>query len=108
MIVLVHETLIVEGARAQCTIVWEAAADPSSSASYDVPWVTQVIAEAILSISPEESDQTFAHMYLPIVTEGNLRTWYPYRSWLPTPANFAFQRNVKTLNDYIASLIVKR
>lgn len=61
-----------------------------------------------MSISPEESDQTFAHMYLPIVTEGNLRTWYPYRSWLPTPANFAFQRNVKTLNDYIASLIVKR
>ena len=31
--------------------------------------LTQVIAEAILSISPEESDQTFAQMYLPIVTE---------------------------------------
>lgn len=70
--------------------------------------MVQVIAEAILSISPEESDQTFARMYLPIVTEGNTRTWYPYRAYLPTPSNFEFHRNVKVLNDYITSLIVKR
>jgi len=68
----------------------------------------QVIAEAILSLSPEESDQTFAKMYLPIVTEGNLRTWYPYRAYLPTPANFAFHQHVKVLNDYITSVIEKR
>jgi cytochrome P450 len=68
----------------------------------------QVIAEAILSLSPEESDQTFAKMYLPIVTEGNLRTWYPYRAYLPTPANFAFHQHVKVLNDYITSIIEKR
>lgn len=68
----------------------------------------QVIAEAILSLSPEESDKTFAKMYLPIVTEGNLRTWYPYRAYLPTPANFAFHRHVKVLNDYITSIIEKR
>lgn len=68
----------------------------------------QVIAEAILSLSPEESDQTFAHMYLPIVTEGNLRTWYPYRAYLPTPANFAYHRHVAVLNAYITSVIEKR
>lgn len=68
----------------------------------------QVIAEAILSLSPEESDQTFANMYLPIVTEGNLRTWYPYRAYLPTPANWAFHQHVKVLNDYISKLVEKR
>lgn len=55
----------------------------------------KVIAEAILSLSPEESDETFAKMYLPIVTEGNLRTWYPYRAYLPTRDNWEFHRHVK-------------
>lgn len=32
----------------------------------------QVIAEALLSLDSEESDSTFAHMYLPIVEEGKL------------------------------------
>lgn len=68
----------------------------------------QVIAEAILSLSPEESDQTFAKMYLPIVTEGNLRTWYPHRAYLPTPANFAYHRHVAVLNTYITGVIEKR
>jgi len=70
--------------------------------------VNQVIAEALLSISPEESDKTFAKMYLPIVTEGNMRVWYPYRAYLPTPSYFAFHRNVARLNDYVTSLITKR
>lgn len=68
----------------------------------------QVIAEAVLSLSPEESDQTFARMYLPIVTEGNRRTWYPHRAYLPTPAFWAFRKDVKVLNDYITSVIEKR
>lgn len=69
----------------------------------------QVIAEALLSISPEESDSTFAKMYLPIVTEGNLRTWYPYRAYLPfLPSFWKHRQNVKTLNDYISSIIEKR
>lgn len=68
----------------------------------------QVIAEAVLSLSPEESDETFAKMYLPIVQEGNLRTWHPYRMFLPIPAFFQFQKDVKKLNDYVTSLIVKR
>eukprot|EP00428_Durinskia_dybowskii_P071154 CAMPEP_0170399000 /NCGR_PEP_ID=MMETSP0117_2-20130122/23724_1 /TAXON_ID=400756 /ORGANISM="Durinskia baltica, Strain CSIRO CS-38" /LENGTH=493 /DNA_ID=CAMNT_0010655639 /DNA_START=27 /DNA_END=1508 /DNA_ORIENTATION=+ len=68
----------------------------------------QVIAATILSLSPEESDETFAHMYLPIVTEGNLRTWSPERMYLPTPAWFKFRRDVAKLNNYVTSLIVKR
>lgn len=81
---------------------------PLSPSPSLTPPKQQVIAEAILSLSPEESDQTFAHMYLPIVTEGNLRTWYPYRAYLPTPANFAYHRHVAVLNAYITSIIEKR
>ena len=68
----------------------------------------QVIAEAILSLSPEESDQTFANMYLPIVTEGNLRTWNPERMYIPTPSWFQFHKDVARLNNYVTSLIEKR
>ena len=68
----------------------------------------QVIAEAILSLPPEESDSTFAHMYLPIVTEGNLRTWSPQRMLIPSPAMFKFEKDVMKLNDYVTSLIVNR
>jgi cytochrome P450 len=68
----------------------------------------QVIAEAVLSITAEESDRTFAHMYLPIVEEGNLRTWDPSRQFLPTPAWFSFRTAVQTLNNYVTGIIVKR
>ncbi|KAJ1436454.1 cytochrome P450 [Ochromonadaceae sp. CCMP2298] len=68
----------------------------------------QVIAETILSLSPEESDQTFAHMYLPIVEEGNLRTWNPERMYIPTPSWFKFRRDVAKLNNYVEGLVTKR
>lgn len=68
----------------------------------------QVIGEAVLSLSPEECDATFAEMYLPIVTEGNLRTWDPSRMYLPTPAWFRFKADVKRLNDYVTGLVTKR
>jgi cytochrome P450 len=68
----------------------------------------QVIAETICSLSPEESDQTFAHMYLPIVEEGNLRTWNPERMYIPTPSWFKFHQDVKRLNDYVTALITSR
>lgn len=68
----------------------------------------QVIAEAILSLPPEESDRTFAHMYLPIVEEGNLRTWSPQRMVLPTPSWFKHRKDVEKLNNYVTSLIEKR
>lgn len=68
----------------------------------------QVIAEAILSLTPEESDMTFAKMYLPIVEEGNLRTWHPERVFIPSPAWFRFRKAVKVLDDYVIGLILKR
>lgn len=68
----------------------------------------QVIAKALLSLAPEESDQTFAHMYLPIVEEGNLRTWHPERMYLPTPSWFKFRRDVERLNSYVEGLIQAR
>ena len=69
----------------------------------------QVIAEAILSLSPEESDETFAHMYLPIVEEGNLRTWHPERTFMPfLPAYWEYHASVKKLNGYVSGLINAR
>jgi cytochrome P450 len=69
----------------------------------------QVIAEAILSLEPNESDSTFAKMYLPIVEEGNLRTWHPERMYLPfLPAYHSYHENVKRLNEYVVSVINKR
>lgn len=68
----------------------------------------QVIAQAVLSISPEESDRTFAKMYLPIVEEGNLRTWDPTRAFIPNGNFFQFQKDVKALNDYVIGKIYAR
>jgi cytochrome P450 len=68
----------------------------------------QVISEALLSISAEESDETFAKMYLPIVEEGNLRTWDPTRMYIPGPAMVRHWLAVKRLNDYVSGLIRKR
>ena len=68
----------------------------------------QVIAEAVLSISAEESDKTFADMYLPIVEEGNKRTWNPTREWLPTPEYFHYKAACARLDDYVTDLIQQR
>jgi len=68
----------------------------------------QVIAEALLSLDPDESDKTFAKMYLPIVEEGNLRTWSPERMYILNPAWFAFRAAVHKLNSYVAKLIETR
>jgi cytochrome P450 len=69
----------------------------------------QVIAEAILSLAPSESDSTFAKMYLPIVEEGNLRTWHPERMYLPFLSAYReHTKNVQRLNDYVVSLINQR
>lgn len=61
----------------------------------------QVIGEAILSLTPEESDRVFPHLYLPIMEEGNRRSLEPWRTYLPTPAWFMQRRRVRQLNKYI-------
>jgi len=68
----------------------------------------QVICEAILSLSPNESDATLATMYMPIVEEGHRRVWYPFREYLPTPGWFKYFHDVRRINKYITSLIKKR
>ena len=68
----------------------------------------QVIGEALLSLSPEESDNVFPELYLPIVEEANRRTWYPFRAYLPLPATFAHARAVIQLNSYVTKLIQQR
>jgi cytochrome P450 len=68
----------------------------------------QVIADAVLSLSPEESDEVFPKLYLPIVEEANVRTWMPFKSYLPTPGNFAFRRASEELDLFVTDLIERR
>jgi cytochrome P450 len=68
----------------------------------------QVITEILVSLDHGKCDETLAHMYLPIVEEGNLRTWRPERMYLPLPSYFKYERDVKTLNDFISALVAER
>lgn len=69
----------------------------------------QVISGSFLSLSAEESDSTFATMYLPIVEEGNNRVWHPYRSVLfILPSFWKYHYNVYRLNNYVSGLIRNR
>jgi cytochrome P450 len=69
----------------------------------------QVISGTFLSLSAEESDSTFAKMYLPIVDESNARVWHPYRSYLfVLPAFWRQMHNVYRLNAYVSKLIRDR
>eukprot|EP00903_Cladosiphon_okamuranus_P015676 g14474.t1 len=69
----------------------------------------QVISEALLSLSAEESDETFATVYQPIVVEGHKRTWNPLRRFCPLlPAWWAHIKNQRILNQYITGIIRAR
>eukprot|EP00953_Heterococcus_sp_UTEX-ZZ885_P025439 13830-Heterococcus_DN1.PRE.4 len=69
----------------------------------------QVISDVLLSLSPQESDENFAHMYLPIVIECHKRIWNPLRSWcIFMPAFWKFQKNISALNKYISAIIKER
>jgi cytochrome P450 len=66
----------------------------------------QVISGSFLSLTAEESDSTFARMYLPIVEEANVRVWHPYRAYLIfLPSFWSYQLNVRRLNLYVSRLI---
>lgn len=69
----------------------------------------QVISDTFLSLSAEESDSTFAKMYLPIVEESNKRVWRPERRFLFfAPCFWNYHRGVLKLNAYVSKLIVER
>jgi len=69
----------------------------------------QVISSSFLSLSAEESDSTFAKMYLPIVDECNKRVWHPERAYMVfMPFFWLHHYHVYRLNSYVSSLIWKR
>lgn len=69
----------------------------------------QVISSSFLSLSAEESDSTFAQMYLPIVDECNKRVWHPERAYMFfMPFFWKHHYHVYRLNSYVSSLIWKR
>ena len=68
----------------------------------------QVIGEAILSLSPEESDELFPSLYLPIMDECNARSLSPWRTYLPTPEWFAHRKRVRQLDAAIIKIVRDR
>jgi beta-ring hydroxylase len=68
----------------------------------------QVIGEAILSLSPEESDEVMPNLYLPIMEECNRRSLEPWRAYLPNKEYFEHKNRVKKLNAYVIKLIRQR
>lgn len=69
----------------------------------------QVISKTFLSITADESDSTFAQIYLPIVDECNMRVWHPYRDFcFFLPFWWRHQSNVHRLNSYVSKLIRDR
>ncbi|MBK9755792.1 MAG: cytochrome P450 [Nannocystis sp.] len=68
----------------------------------------QVIAEAALSMTPEESDDVLPRLYEPLVAEANRRVWLPARAHLPIPARFQYDRSLRELNLYLRARIDAR
>lgn len=69
----------------------------------------QVISEGLMGLTPQESDATFAKMYLPIVIEANRRVWNPARSWaFFLPFWWQHRAHIRRLDDYISGLVLER
>jgi len=68
----------------------------------------QVIGEAILSLTPEEADEVFPHLYLPVMEEFNRRSLAPWRTYLPLPEWVRTKVRMRQLDRYVIGLIRKR
>jgi beta-ring hydroxylase len=68
----------------------------------------QVIAEATLSMGPDESDDVLPRLYEPTVAECNKRAWFPVRAKLPLPARFRYERAVRELDAFLVGKIAGR
>ncbi len=68
----------------------------------------QVIAEATLSMTPEESDEVLPRLYEPLVAEANRRVWLPLRAHLPIPARFHYDRSLRELDLFLRAKIDAR
>lgn len=68
----------------------------------------QVIAEATLSMGPDESDEVLPRLYEPLVEECNKRVWVPLRARLPIPARYRYDRAVRELDAFLTEKIEGR
>ena len=69
----------------------------------------QVISNTFMGLTAQESDTTFAKMYLPIVEESNIRVWQPERDFMIfMPFFWRHRHNVKKLNHFMETLILTR
>lgn len=69
--------------RAISTIIQKIRAGPVDLNEEYRHMTLQVIGEAALSFTPEQTDAIFPYLYLPIVHECNRRVWEPWRQFLP-------------------------
>lgn len=67
----------------------------------------QVIGEAILSLGPEECDDVFPSLYLPVMEESNKRVLAPWRYLYPLES-FKYNSRVHKLDTFIKSIIRTR
>ena len=67
----------------------------------------QVIGEAILSLGPEECDEVFPSLYLPVMEESNRRVLAPWRYLYPIQA-YQYSSRVKKLDTFIKGIIRQR
>ena len=68
----------------------------------------EVIAEACLGMSAEESDAVLPRLYEPIVAECNRRVWQPFRAALPLPATLRYRRRLRELDAFLGAKIDAR
>lgn len=67
----------------------------------------QVIGEAILSLPPEECDNVFPELYLPVMEESNKRVLAPWRYLYPIHV-LRYNQRMHALNSFIIKLIRNR
>lgn len=67
----------------------------------------QVIGEAILSLGPDECDEVFPSLYLPVMEESNKRVLAPWRYLYPLET-FKYNSRVHKLDTFIKTIIRKR
>eukprot|EP00124_Ichthyophonus_hoferi_P004612 Ihof_evm2s530 gene=Ihof_evmTU2s530 len=68
----------------------------------------EVIGELLMSLTPEVSNQIFPSLYLPLVTEANLRVWEPWRKYMPTSNWFKYRETLSKLDTYMIDTITNR
>lgn len=64
-----------------------------------------MLEQCIINILPL---QVFPKLYLPLMTEGNLRALRPWRMYLPTPSWFKYRSGLAQLDAYVIQILNER